>query len=165
MRQVVGRSLGGVDELAGFALAVGAAWSFGSVLLDKGHIRIDTAYNRFGERGRGILDIASLAGTVLFMSAMVCFAAEVLMTSLRFGASSQSSLAIPKAVPQALWLAGLGWFLLVALILLVCCLIALLRGNWKQIGRLAGAPDIQQELSAEIANTVHRKADEKTASQ
>lgn len=163
MRQVFSHSLGGVDELAGFALAVGSAWSFGAVLLDKAHVRIDTVYAWFGEKGRALLDIASLAGTVVFMSTLVYFAAEVLITSLRFGASSQSSLAIPKAVPQALWLAGLGWFLLVAVVLLACCLMALVRGDWKQIGKLAGAPDIQQELSAEIANTAHRNADQKAA--
>jgi TRAP-type C4-dicarboxylate transport system permease small subunit len=163
MRQVFRHSLGGVDELAGFALAVGTAWSFGAVLLDKAHVRIDTVYSHFGDRGRAFFDILSLAGTVLFMSTMLYFATEVLMTSIRFGASSQSSLAIPKAVPQAMWVAGLGWFLLVAIILLVCCLAALARGDWKQVGRLAGAPDIEAELSAELADTAQRKTGEKEA--
>lgn len=160
MRQVFRRSLGGVDELAGFALAVGTAWSFGSVLLDKAHVRIDTVYAHFGEKGRALLDIASLAGTVLFMGMMVYFATEVLMTSLRFGASSQSSLAIPKSVPQALWVAGLGWFLLVAIVLLACCLAALARGDWKLVGRLAGAPELEEELRAELADTEQRKVDD-----
>lgn len=164
MRQVFSHSLGGVDELAGFALAVATAWSFGAVLLDKAHVRIDTAYTWFGEKGRALLDITSLAGTVLFMSVFVYFATQVLMTSLRFGASSQSSLAIPKALPQALWLAGLGWFLLVSVILLACCLMALVRGDWRQIARLAGAPDLEQELSTELADTVQRNADENAAS-
>lgn len=163
MRQVFRRSLGGVDELAGFALAVGTAWSFGAVLLDKAHVRIDTVYSNFGDRGRAFFDILSLAGTVLFMSTMLYFAAEVLTTSIRFGASSQSSLAIPKAVPQAMWVAGLGWFLLVAIVLLYHCLVALARGDWKQIGRLAGAPDIEAELAAELADTEHRKTGEKEA--
>ncbi|MBD0413191.1 TRAP transporter small permease subunit [Oryzicola mucosus] len=163
MRQVFRRSLGGVDELAGFALAVGTAWSFGAVLLDKAHVRIDTVYSHFGDKGRALFDILSLTGTVLFMSAMLYFATEVLTTSIRFGASSQSSLAIPKSVPQAMWVAGLGWFLLVAVILLCCCLAALFRGDWKQVGRLAGAPDIETELSAELADTEQRNAGEKGA--
>jgi len=163
MRQAFRRSLGGVDELAGFALAVGAAWSFGAVLLDKAHVRIDTVYAWFGEKGRALLDIVSLAGTALFIGMLVWFGSGVLMSSIRFGASSQSSLAIPKAVPQALWIAGLGWFLLVAVVLLVCCLLALARGDWKEIGRLAGAPDIEAELSAELADTEQRKPDGKGA--
>lgn len=163
MRQIFGSSLGGVDELAGFALAVGTAWSFGAVLLDKAHVRIDTVYACFGEKGRALLDIVSLAGTVLFMATLLYFSTEVLATSIRFGASSQSSLAIPKSVPQAMWVAGLAWFLVVAVILLFHSLAALARGDWKQVGRLAGAPDIEAELSAELADTEHRNAGEKEA--
>ena len=159
MRQIFRMSLGGVDELAGFALAIGTAWSFGAVLLDKSHVRIDTVYAHFGEKGRALLDIVSLAGTVLFMTTMVYFASEVLATSLRFGASSQSSLAVPKAIPQAMWLAGLGWFLLVAVVLLACCLLALLRGDWKRVGVLAGAPELEAELQAELADTEQRQAE------
>ncbi|MDF2689207.1 MAG: hypothetical protein K0Q80_2172 [Microvirga sp.] len=159
MRQVFRRSLGGVDELAGFALAVGTAWSFGAVLLDKSHVRIDTLYSHFGEKGRAILDVAGLIGTVLFMGTMVYYAAQVLITSIRFNATSQSSLAVPKSVPQALWVAGLSWFLLVAIVLLGCCLIALVRGDWREVGRLAGAPDIEEELRSELADTAQRRTD------
>lgn len=159
MRQVFNRSLGGVDELAGFALAVGTAWSFGSVLLDKAHVRIDTVYAYFGEKARAILDIVSLASIVLFMSVLVYWASEVLLTSIHFGTSSQSSLAIPKAVPQALWVAGLAWFLLVAIVLLACCLLALWRGDWREIGRLAGAPELDEELRSELADTRQRKTE------
>jgi TRAP-type C4-dicarboxylate transport system permease small subunit len=156
MRQIFRTSIGGVDELAGFALAVGTAWSFGAVLLDKSHVRIDTVYARFGVRGRALLDIISLTGTVLFIGMLVYFATQVLMTSIRFGASSQSSLDIPKSVPQALWVAGLAWFLLVAGVLLVLCLIAAARGDWQQVGRLAGAPDAEAELRAELADSAER---------
>ena len=103
-----------------------------------------------------MLDILSLAGTVLFMGVLVYFAAQVLMTSIRFGASSQSSLDIPKAVPQALWVAGLGWFLLIAATLLFLCILAVVRGDWRQVGRLAGAPDVEAELQAELAATERR---------
>jgi TRAP-type C4-dicarboxylate transport system permease small subunit len=160
MRQVFKRSLGGVDELAGFALAIGSAWSFGAVLLDKAHVRIDTVYANFGERGRAVLDVAGLAGTAFFTAVLVYFSTEVLMSSIRFGATSQSSLAIPKAVPQALWLAGLVWFLFVSVVLLVFCLAALLRRDWRRVGLLGGAAMLEEELRAEIAATESRKGDE-----
>jgi TRAP-type C4-dicarboxylate transport system permease small subunit len=156
MRQVFNRSMGGVDELAGFALAVGSAWSFAAVLLDKGHVRIDTLYGQLGQRGRGLLDLVALGGTVLFVGALVYFAAQVLITSVEFGTTSQSSLAIPKSVPQALWLGGLAWFLLVAAVLLISCLTAVMRGDWRQVGRLAGAPELESELRAELADARQR---------
>ena len=164
MRQAFRLSLGGVDEVAGFTLAIATAWSFGAVLLDKAHVRIDSLYSRFGVKTRAVLDIVSLGGTVLFVGMLVFFAVQVLTTSLRFNATSQSSLAIPKAVPQALWVAGLGWFLLVAVVLLVACLNAARRGDWGQVGRLAGAPELDEEIQAELADSELRKSEDRGGS-
>jgi TRAP-type C4-dicarboxylate transport system permease small subunit len=159
-RQLFRRSLGGIDEVAGFALAIGTSWSFGAVLLDKGHVRIDTLYARFGRRTRAVFDIVALGGTVLFAAALAFFASQVLATSLRFGTTSQSSLAVPVAVPQALWVAGLVWFLLVALGLLVACVVGLAKGNWRQIERLGGATEIEAEVRAEVEQTTLRQSSE-----
>ena len=82
------------------------------------------------------------------------------MSSTRFGATSQSSLAIPKAVPQALWLGGLAWFLFVSVVLLVLCVAALLRRDWRRVSLLGGAAMLEEELKAEISATQSRKGDE-----
>ena len=159
LRQIFGRSIGGVDELAGFALAVASAWSFGAVLLDKAHVRIDTAYARCGLRTRAYLDVVGLGGTVIFVGTMVYFGLQMLMSSIRFGATSQSSLAIPKAVPQALWLAGLGWFLFVAVVLLVNCLVSIAKGEWHRVALLAGAQQLEDELRGELEQVEQRGTD------
>lgn len=159
LRQVFGRSMGGVDEVAGFALAVATAWSFGAVLLDKAHVRIDTLYLRFGPRMRALLDLVALAGTLAFIGTLVWYATQVLSDSIRFGSTSQSSLALPRAVPQALWLGGLAWFLLVAAVLFVASVAAILRGDWKRVGELAGAQQLEDELQAELASTQGREAE------
>lgn len=160
LRQVFRYSLGGVDELAGFVLAIGAAWSFAAVLLDRAHVRIDTIYMRFGRRVRAVADIVALAGTALFSGFMLFYAAQVLQQSLRFGATSQSSLALPKAVPQALWVAGLGWFFAVTLVLLVVCLVALWRRDWPMISRLSGAAQVGDEIDAELELASRRRIGE-----
>jgi TRAP-type C4-dicarboxylate transport system permease small subunit len=41
LRKVFNASIGGADELAGYALAIGTAWGLGAALLDRTHIRID----------------------------------------------------------------------------------------------------------------------------
>jgi TRAP-type C4-dicarboxylate transport system permease small subunit len=35
-------TIGGADELSGYALAISSAWGFSSALLHRSHIRIDT---------------------------------------------------------------------------------------------------------------------------
>ena len=47
MRKFLARSIGGADELAGYALAIGTAWGLGAALLDRAHIRIDSLYMLF----------------------------------------------------------------------------------------------------------------------
>ena len=41
-------TLGGADELSGYALAIASAWGFSSTLFHRSHIRIDTVYVRVG---------------------------------------------------------------------------------------------------------------------
>ena len=64
MRKFLDRSIGGADELAGYALAIGTAWGLGAALLDRAHIRIDSLYVLFPQLLRLALD---LAGLVLFV--------------------------------------------------------------------------------------------------
>ncbi|MCB1469640.1 MAG: hypothetical protein KDK08_21400, partial [Rhizobiaceae bacterium] len=86
----------------------------------------------------------------------VYFGLQMLVSSIRFGATSQSSLAIPKAVPQALWLAGLGWFLFVAVVLLVNCLVSIAKGEWHRVALLAGAQQLEDELRGELEQVEQR---------
>ncbi len=46
LRYTMSITLGGADELSGYALAISSAWGFSSALLSRSHIRIDTVYVR-----------------------------------------------------------------------------------------------------------------------
>ena len=41
LRVVFNRSIGGADELSGYALAIGTVWSLGAALLDRALIRFE----------------------------------------------------------------------------------------------------------------------------
>src|SRR4026207_2550421 len=60
LRYTLSWTVGGADELAGYALAISSAWSFSAALLSRSHIRIDTVYVRVRPRGRGALDFLRL---------------------------------------------------------------------------------------------------------
>ena len=157
LRQVFHLSIPGVDELAGFTLAVGATWSFALAMLDKAHIRIDTLYERFGRPMRAVLDIVALAGLVGFLAPLTWYASTTFHSSVSYGATSQSALASPLAVPQGLWLLGLVWFLFVVLLLLARCIAALARRDLDGVTRLAGVASAQEELDAELADAARRR--------
>jgi hypothetical protein len=61
MRKFLNRSIGGADELAGYALAIGTAWGLGAALIDRAHIRIDSLYVLFPRKLRLLLDLAALS--------------------------------------------------------------------------------------------------------
>ena len=66
LRYAFSMTVGGADELSGYALAIASAWGFSAALLSRSHIRIDTAYVRVPRRARAALDLLSLACFTLF---------------------------------------------------------------------------------------------------
>lgn len=150
-RQVFRRSLGGVDELAGYALAVSSAWSFAATLLDKRHIRIDTIYQHMRPPVRAVFDVLGLAALIGFLLILTPHAYEVFSYSLAYGTTSQTPLATPRAIPQGLWVGGLVWFTFVASVLFMVSVRALLLRRFDRVHELAGTPSIEAELTAEVA--------------
>jgi TRAP-type C4-dicarboxylate transport system permease small subunit len=81
LRYTLSITLGGADELSGYALAISSAWGFSSALLSRSHIRIDTVYVRLKSIRRArLLDLISLA-TMLFFFGMVTFYAWGVVSS------------------------------------------------------------------------------------
>ncbi len=68
MRKFLARSIGGADELAGYALAIGTAWGLGAALLDRAHIRIDSLYVNFPQKMRLALDTLAIILLVRFFA-------------------------------------------------------------------------------------------------
>src|SRR5204862_289075 len=66
LRKFFNASIGGADEVAGYALALGTAWSLGATLLDRAHIRIDSLYVLFPRPLRLALDFAGIALSELY---------------------------------------------------------------------------------------------------
>ena len=67
LRYAFARTVGGADELAGYALAIAGAWGLSMALLSRSHIRIDTVYVRVKSRAvRAALDVLSVAAFAVF---------------------------------------------------------------------------------------------------
>src|SRR2546430_16058079 len=95
MRKFLDRSIGGADELAGYALALGTAWSLGAALLDRAHIRIDSLYVLLPRWLRLSLDFVGLALFIAFFGLIAWHGWGVVQQSWMSGSRSQSALATP----------------------------------------------------------------------
>jgi TRAP-type C4-dicarboxylate transport system permease small subunit len=150
LRKVFNASIGGADELAGYALAIGTAWGLGAALLDRAHIRIDSLYVLFPRGLRHLIDALGVVLLVGFFSMIAWHGAGVVAQSWISGSRSQSNLQTPTVVPQALWLAGLVVFIVVGLMLLVRALVLLARGDRAAAARAVGPRSAAEAVEPEV---------------
>lgn len=156
LRYAFSLTIGGADDLSGYALAISSAWGFSAALLSRSHIRIDTVYVRVRSRvARAALDILSLASFALFGGLVAWHGWGVLQQSYVSNSHSQSAIEMPLAIPQALWFAGLAFFVAVALLLLARALLALLRRDLDDLFRLIGSKSALAEAKEEISAVAH----------
>ena len=162
LRYTLSLTLGGADELSGYALAISSAWGFSAALLHRSHIRIDTVYVRLKSvTARALLDLASLA-TLLFFFGMVTFYAwGVVRQSWVADSHSLSEMEVPLILPQGLWFAGLLFFVLLCLLLMARALLAFAQGRYRDLFALIGSKSAVEEAEEEIAATQHGLEQEK----
>ena len=150
LRKFFAVSIGGADELAGYALALGTAWSLGAALVDRAHIRIDSLYGFFPRTARLALDFAGIALLLAFFGLVGWHGLAVVQQSWTSSSRSQSALATPTVIPQALWLVGLALFFLIGLALLSHAVVLLARGEAaaaaNTISTRSAAEEVEDEL-------------------
>ena len=150
IRTVFTTSVGGADELSGYALAIGSAWAYSFTLLDRAHVRIDSLYVTLPTRVCAVLDIVGLTIFVAFMCVLGSYALNMFADTVRYDAHSLSPIAVRQIYPQSLWVAGLVLFMLTSLLLLTRAFLALITGDIATVQRLVGSRSITQEIEQEV---------------
>lgn len=151
IRKLFSLSIGGADEISGYAFAIGIAWAFPFALLRRANVRIDALYQHLPARMAAILDLVALAALAIFVTVLTRFAWEVLAASWKLDALSNSQLKVPLWIPQGLWFLGLFLFFATTLVLTLRTALALASGDLATVRVLAGARSIQEEAADEAA--------------
>lgn len=152
IRKSFSLTIGGADELSGYALAISTSWALAFALLERAHIRIDSLYVHLPAWLRAALDLLGLVLFTAFIALIAWYGFRVLETSYGLGAHSLSPLGTPVVVPQLLWVLGFVMFLWVALLLCARVLNALIAGDLAGVRRLIGSRSVTEELEAELAD-------------
>ena len=158
LRKLFSTSIGGADELAGYALAIGTAWSLASALLDRAHIRIDSLYVLLPNRLRLALDFAGLAVFIAFFGLIAWHGSAMVMQSWTSGSRSQSALQTPTVIPQSIWILGLALFVIIGALLFLHALLLLRRGRVAEATGAISTRSAEEEVAAEIRDLVDRQA-------
>jgi TRAP-type C4-dicarboxylate transport system permease small subunit len=163
MRKFLVLSIGGADELAGYALAIGTAWGLGATLLDRAHIRIDSLYVLFPQKLRLTLDVLAIVLLLAFFALLTWHGLGVLTQSWTSGSRSQSALETPTVIPQVLWIAGLVVFIAVGVLLLLHALRVVASGDLRGAARLISTRSAEEEVEDEIRDLKDRREREGSA--
>jgi TRAP-type C4-dicarboxylate transport system permease small subunit len=160
MRKFLARSIGGADELAGYALAIGTAWGLAAALVDRAHIRIDSLYVLFPQKFRLALDIIAVALLIAFFALMTWHGWGVVQESWTSGSRSQSALETPTVIPQFLWIAGLAAFVVVGVLLLASAFAMMAKGDLRGTARVISTRSAEEEVEDEIRDLKQRQTGE-----
>ncbi len=151
IRKLFHLSVGGADELSGYAFAIGIAWAFPFALLRRANVRIDALYQHLPARLAAALDLLALIALAVFVTVLARYAWEVLAASWKLDALSNSQLKVPLWIPQGLWFTGLALFFATTLVLTLRTGLALLSGDLARVRALAGARSLEEEAADEAA--------------
>lgn len=138
-------------ELSTYAFAIATALGMSYALASRAHIRIEVLYQTLAVRWRGWLDVFAYAVLALCACVLLYWCAQVVLDNWNSGARSNSSLAVPLAIPQGIWLLGLAWFAVLAVLYAVYGLVKCLGGNPGLAHQRLGVASLDDEIDASVA--------------
>ncbi len=145
LRQV-GTSLGGTEEIAGYAMALATSWGMSFTLLELGHVRIDLLRVRGGSLTRALFDVLSMVVMTAVVVTIAIKAWPVLERSLANGSRANTPLETPLAWVQAPWFAGWVWFAAMSALTTLAALSLVLKKRHDETESFVGAFAEQDSL-------------------
>jgi len=156
VRKLFSVSLGGVDELSGYAIAIGAPLAFAVTLIEQSHIRINILYQRMSSRAQALLNVlasVSLSALAIFL---LVFTFKTVRDTQTYQSIAQTPWATPLIYPQFLWALAMLLFAIPAVWLMLRAVMLMCRRDWSGLNRSYGPESAAEELQAELEDLKHR---------
>ena len=138
MRQI-GASLGGTEEIAGYAMALATSWGMSYTLLELGHVRIDLLRSRANSFGRALFDVFAMIVMSGVIITIAIKAWPVVERSLVNGSTANTPLETPLIWVQMPWFAGWVWFAMISTLTTLAALSLLLKRRHAETESFVGA--------------------------
>jgi TRAP-type C4-dicarboxylate transport system permease small subunit len=149
LRKLFNVSLGGADEISGYAFGAATALGFSYALFERAHIRVDALFPFFPRWLRifaNFLGLALLIGFALFVTVM---AWQLVADTLTYGSRSITPLRTPLALPQIPWLFGWLFFVFCGVLIGLAALFRMLAGDAAGADRLIGVKSVEELIEDE----------------
>ncbi|MFD2176323.1 TRAP transporter small permease subunit [Veronia pacifica] len=156
IRKVFNYSLGGVDELSGYAIAICAPLCFAIAAIEQSHIRINLFHMRMPRLLRASVNLIAallLAGLALYLSV---FTWRTVQDTQLFGSVAQTPWMTPLIWPQIAWLVAMLTFTFATCFLASKAALFAFQGNMDGLLRHFGPDSVEDELAAELSDLEER---------
>lgn len=150
LRKLFNISLGGADEVSGYAFGIATSLALAYALFERAHIRVDALYNLFPFSLKIAASLIGLFLLVSFGAVIAWMGWGMVADTLSFGSRSITPLRTPLAIPQIPWIFGWLFFVLCGVILLAAALKALLTGDAIKTDQLIGMKSIDEQIEEEM---------------
>ena len=149
LRKVANYSIGGADELSGYAFAVATSLGFAYALFERAHIRVDALLMVLPRSLRIALSFFGLALLIGFAAIIGWQAWALVGDTLQYGSRSITPMRTPLALPQIPWLIGWAFLIVCGIVLFIAALWTLLKGDPAQTERMIGVKTLDEQIQDE----------------
>ncbi len=151
-RKFAGFTIGGADELSGYAFAISTSWALAFAVINRANVRVDAIYQTLPVRIAAILDWVALVAMGVFSVYLTKYAYEVVAVSWMQNSAANTPLATPLWIPQGLWWLGLVWLCIVMALMLARASFLLVTGDLDALQELCGVRSTKEEAEEEAAS-------------
>lgn len=152
MRKLFNHSLAGVDELSGYAIAIGAPLCFTIAAVEQSHIRINLLHMRMPRAVKATMNLLAALTLAALSLYLVTFTFRTVVETQMFGSVAQTPWMTPLIWPQAAWLVGMTIFSISTLVLAARAIILAVRKDTNALLSEFGPDAVENELAAELSD-------------
>ncbi len=149
LRKLFNVSIGGADEISGYAFGVATALGFSYALFERAHIRVDALFPFFPGWLRIAANFLGLILLVGFAFIVAMMAWSLVADTLEHGSRSITPLRTPLWIPQIPWLFGWLLFVVSGVLIGLAALWKVVKGDTAGANRLIGVKSVEEQIEDE----------------
>jgi TRAP-type C4-dicarboxylate transport system permease small subunit len=147
LRKVFNVSIGGADEISGYAFGVATALSY--ALFERAHIRVDALLGAIPKALHGAINLFGMIMLISFAAVIVYNVWSLVGDTLDNGSRSITPMRVPLAIPQIPWLLGWMFFVFSGALLCLVAVKRMLAGDTDGTQDLIGVKSLDEQIEDE----------------
>ncbi|MEM7741660.1 MAG: TRAP transporter small permease [Pseudomonadota bacterium] len=149
LRKAFNISLGGADEISGYAFGVATALALSYALFERGHIRVDALLGAIPKVLHPFINLLGLLMLSGFALVVVVMVWSMVGDTLDNGSRSITPMRVPLAIPQIPWLLGWIFFVFSGVLIALVAIRQYVRGDEAGVQNLIGVKSLDEQIEDE----------------